>query len=61
MHVGPPPPPPLESAWSESTRQKHVGLKIQFSAGVSLSSLESHVFPGFHRLICELSEQEGSQ
>ena len=42
-------------------RQKHVGLKRQFSAGVSLSSLESHVLPGLHRLICELSEQEGSQ
>ena len=26
-------------------RQKHVGLKRQFSAGVSLSSLESHVLP----------------
>ena len=42
-------------------RQKHVGLKRQFLAGVSLSTLESHVLPGSHRLICELSEQEGSQ
>ena len=57
MHVpGAPPPPPPASAWSESTRQKHVGLKMQFSAGLSRSSsLESHVLPGLHRLICELS------
>ncbi len=57
MHVGPEPPPPDGSPASESMRQKHVGLKRQFSAGVSLSSLESHVLPGLHRLICELSEQ----
>ena len=30
-------------------RQKHVGLKRQFSAGVSLSSLESHVLPGLEQ------------
>ena len=59
MHVGPEPPPPDGSPASESMRQKHVGLKRQFSAGVSLSSLESHVLPGLHRLICDLSEQRG--
>jgi hypothetical protein len=56
VHVEPPPPPPPESPASESMRQKQDGLKRQFSAGVSLSSLESHVLPGLHRLICELSE-----
>ena len=50
MHVGPEPPPPDGSPASESMRQKHVGLKRQFSAGVSLSSLESHVLPGLQRL-----------